>query len=69
MEAVGEALGCGVATVGRATQKFQDEKVIGLQLEPKVYNVWNFASVDPRYGMDYPGRIPGQIIEQLLLRV
>lgn len=32
----------------------------------QVYNLWNFHSNDDRYGMDYPGRIPGQIVENML---
>lgn len=31
------------------------------------YTVWNFASADPNYGIaKYPGRMPGQIVENLL---
>lgn len=33
---------------------------------PKVYNVWNFDAPDPRFGQPHPGRIPGQIVENLL---
>ena len=34
---------------------------------PMLYNVWNFAKNDPRLGYyDYAGRIPGQIIMNLL---
>jgi DNA modification methylase len=32
----------------------------------QIYNVWNFPKCDPRYGLDYPGRIPGQIVENIL---
>jgi hypothetical protein len=32
----------------------------------QLYNVWRFQQCDPRYGMDYPGRILGQIVENLL---
>ncbi|KKN47704.1 hypothetical protein LCGC14_0660270 [marine sediment metagenome] len=32
----------------------------------KVYNIWSFLSPDPRFGRDtYPGRIPGQINQNL----
>lgn len=31
-----------------------------------VYNVWNFAKCDDRFGIEYPGRIPGQIIANVL---
>jgi transcriptional regulator with XRE-family HTH domain len=33
---------------------------------PMLYNVWNFAKNDPRLGYDYAGRIPGQIVMNLL---
>jgi len=39
--------------------KYNDEK-------PKVFNVWNFAQCDPRLGNEHPGRIPGQILLNLL---
>ena len=32
----------------------------------KYYDVWNFAKLDKSYGQDYPGRIPGQIVENAL---
>ena len=42
---------------------------------PPIYNVWNYASCDPRFGgkfgdlklKEHPGRIPGQAIMNLLL--
>lgn len=34
---------------------------------PPIYNVWNYATCDPRFGQDYPGRLPGQAIVNLLL--
>jgi transcriptional regulator with XRE-family HTH domain len=33
---------------------------------PMLYNIWNFAKNDPRLGYDYAGRIPGQIVMNLL---
>lgn len=30
------------------------------------YSVWYFDGCDPRYGSDYPGRMAGQIVENLL---
>ncbi|MDP2858083.1 MAG: ParB N-terminal domain-containing protein, partial [Bacillota bacterium] len=30
------------------------------------YSVWHFAGCDPKYGSDYPGRMAGQIVENLL---
>lgn len=32
----------------------------------QLYNLWNFHDNDDRYGLNYPGRIPGQIVENLL---
>lgn len=32
----------------------------------QLYNVWKFHQCDPQYGMEYPGRIPGQVIENLV---
>jgi len=32
----------------------------------QLYNIWKFSKPDDRYGMDYPGRIPGQILENVL---
>jgi len=29
-------------------------------------NLWSFESCDKDYGMKYPGRMPGQIVENLL---
>ena len=28
--------------------------------------IWNFAQCDPSYGAKYPGRMPGQVVENLL---
>jgi len=33
---------------------------------PRIYNVWNFNQCDPRLGVEHPGRIPGQIVMNLL---
>ena len=35
--------------------------------KPPIYNVWNYSLCDPRFGQDYPGRIPGQAVVNLLL--
>lgn len=32
----------------------------------QVYDVWNFAGCDPGFGQEHPGRIPGQIILNVL---
>lgn len=35
--------------------------------KPPIYNVWNYAPCDPRFGQGHPGRIPGQAVVALLL--
>jgi len=40
---------------------------VAITEQPPIYNVWNFASCDPRFGQNHPGQIPGQAIINLLL--
>lgn len=43
------------------------QQTLGIAFKPQIYNVWNFAGCDEKYGVqDYPGRIPGQIVENVL---
>lgn len=37
---------------------------LGIPVQP--YDVWNFPSCDDRFGHDYPGRIPGQLVAHCL---
>jgi len=39
-------------------------KILGVK--PKAYDVWNFSDCHPLMGIEYPGRIPGQLIMNLL---
>lgn len=39
----------------------------GITEAPPIYNVWNYALCDPRFGQKHPGQIPGQSIINLLL--
>lgn len=32
----------------------------------QTFNIWRFSGCDKRFGTEYPGRIPGQILENLL---
>lgn len=67
-EEISEKLKISLGTVNKTLSDFREllqtktETPEGIQL----YNVWNFQSCDSRYGLDYPGRIPGQIVENLL---
>jgi len=31
----------------------------------RIFNIWNFAAPDPRFGQEHPGQIPGQIMQNL----
>lgn len=37
---------------------------LGIPVYP--YDVWNFPTCDDRFGHDYPGRVPGQLVAQCL---
>jgi len=38
-----------------------------LEFEPEVFNVWSFRACNPLFGLeDYPGRMPGQVVMNLL---
>lgn len=68
-EEIGETVGLDKSNVGRDLDRLRNGKLSELQHPPdslQVYNLWNFHSNDDRYGMDYPGRIPGQIVENIL---
>jgi len=36
------------------------------EFKPQIYDVWNFQSLDEDMGIDYPGRIPGQLVLNVL---
>ncbi len=38
----------------------------GPGFELKCYNVWTFSQCDPALGISHPGRIPGQVVQNLL---
>ena len=42
------------------------ERMNALRIGIQPYDVWNFAGCDPRFGGEYPGRIPGQLVMHLL---
>lgn len=66
-ERIAEELGCTQKTVSNALVKIPElEKLLTPPESLKVYDVWNFAKLDKTYGQNYPGRIPGQIIENML---
>ena len=47
--------------LGDLTQKYKTE-LLGQPLDSlQPFNLWSFQRPDPRYGLDYPGRIPDRI--------
>jgi len=41
-------------------------KTLGPPESLQIYNLWKFDNADEQYGTDYPGRMPGQVVENLL---
>jgi len=60
------ALNISQATAHRLIQKRKDSFLNQVPDSLQVFNLWNFHNNDDRYGLDYPGRIPGQIVENVL---
>ena len=54
-----------VEIINNAKKSKLDNNCISEQ--PPIYNVWNYAGCDPRFGQKHPGQIPGQSIVNLLL--
>ncbi len=50
----------------RARLEKLSEDIKGLKCEPRPYDVWNFTECCDLMGYQYNGRIPGQIVQQLL---
>jgi hypothetical protein len=66
-EEVSDKLNIERTTIGRWLKTVQNGKLAEMHTpKPEIYNIWNFQSCNDKYGMNYPGRIPGQIVENLL---
>ncbi len=64
---VAEELDVGKGTVqGDLDKILKSEDSVHSPDSPELTNVWRFQSCDSQYGTDWPGRVPGQIIENLL---
>ena len=54
----------------KATTELRERRQVRGQLsnkfEPKLTNLWDFSRCDPCFGFEYPGRMPGQIVQNLL---
>lgn len=49
---------------GRQLTDLEIMQRLGIPVQP--YDVWNFPTCDDRFGSDYPGRIPGQLVAHCL---
>ncbi len=67
-ERIGAEVGVGLATVNRTLANFQNGTSAKMEAPDSLqtFNLWNFHDNDERYGVQYPGRIPGQIVENVL---
>lgn len=66
-EEIAEVLGVHVQTVKNVLAEYKNgslAEIVPSSLQ--LYDVWTFAQCDPQYGHGYPGRIPGQIVENVL---
>jgi transcriptional regulator with XRE-family HTH domain len=61
---IAEAVGIDQGTVSRwlegIMQKYDAELLHNPPDSLQTFNLWSFQRPDPRYGLDYPGRVPGQ---------
>ncbi len=67
-EEIAEEIGVDKKTVISIVEKAKNFANSTITSPPslRIYDVWQFTTCDNRYGSNYPGRIPGQIIENLL---
>lgn len=69
VQEIADDVGIDKSNVSREISKLQNGKLAETQQppEPLQYtNLWSFNNCNPDYGDKYPGRMPGQIIENLL---
>lgn len=57
-------IGCNKTTVNRWLTKIFSEEEIELKKDSwkRYFDIWNFVGRDKRFGIEYPGNIPGQIV-------
>ncbi len=67
-EQIAEEIGIGVATVNRIISKLESLPKWN-EIEPtdlQFYDRWDICTCDEQFGAKYPGRIPGQVVENVL---
>jgi hypothetical protein len=67
-EDIGQQVGLTSQAIGKILNNETNRKITESFIPDslQLYNLWHFQSCDDRFGMNYPGRIPGQIVENLL---
>lgn len=65
-EEIGAAVGQSREAINKRIGTLRKSAEITTPDPLKMYNVWGFPKCDPDLGIDFPGRIPGQIVEHLL---
>lgn len=68
-EEIAESVGMAQNSISVTLDNIKNRKLSEIDNPPdslQLFNLWKFSDNDDRYGMDYPGRIPGQIIENTL---
>lgn len=68
-EEIAETVGIAQNSVSVTLDNIKNGKLSEIDKVPdsfQTFNLWNFQNNDDRYGMDYPGRIPGQVVENVL---
>jgi len=63
---IASVLGVKEETVTGWISDIQSADKVRIPDSLQVYNLWQFNDCSSGYGIDYPGRIPGQIVENLL---
>ena len=68
LDQIGKTVELSESQVSRTVKDLQKLHLQEMQVPDSLqtFNLWNFQNNDARYGMDYPGRIPGQIVENIL---
>ncbi len=56
-----------MTTEGSRVAEARKRDAMQISETPPIYNVWNYALCDPRFGQKHPGQIPGQAVVNLLL--
>jgi len=65
-EEISDKVGISRSRISEIVDKFKSEFSDKPPESLQLFNVWNFPNRDKRYGLDFKGAIPGQIVENVL---